>query len=303
MKLTVSASPETMTPHSDPDRDPAAEGALRIGFWLNGTLAAIKVVGGLIAGSPSLLADGYHSIGDVLTGGLGWLSYRWSKLPPDEDHHYGHGKYEALAAAAVGGVLVATGVAVAWGAWGSEPANYESSQALIAVLAALISIVGNEVLVRVQGRAAKLTGSPTLAAMTKDSRSDSLTSLLVIVGVLGAAAGVSRLEPLATMIIGLAVLAMGVESLRSAIHVLTDRVHDTGLRSRIEALAEAIPGVSGVQSVSVHPLGTLVRVDMEISVRGDLSVRRGHEIAHEVGKTVTRHEDDVVDVSVHVNPA
>ena len=283
--------------------DPRARGALKAGIWVNGALAVVKTGGGLVAGSPSLLADGYHSIGDVLTSTLGFLSYRWAQAPPDEDHHYGHGKYEAVAAGLVGAGLVVTGATVMWGAGTEQAPTYAGSSALLAVGAALVSILGNEYLARVQGKAARETGSPTLEAMAKDNRSDCLSSGLVIAGVLAAYVGISRLEPIATGLIGLMVLLMGFESLRNSWNILTDRIDDPELRGRIEDLACSVVGVRGVQSVAAHPLGSHLRIDMEISVDGDLSVRKGHEIAHEVASAVTRGEEEVVEVAVHVNPA
>lgn len=295
---------------SSPQPDPApaaiqdeAVGALKLGLVVNGAMAVSKIGVGWGVGSPALLADGYHSVGDVLTGGLGWLSYRWAQAPPDEDHHYGHGKYESLGAALVGGLLVATGVTVAWRALESAAGDYRGQQLVLAALAAFVSILGNEYLARVQGKAAERSGSATLEAMAKDNRSDSASSALVIVGVLSGWLGVAWIEPIVTMIIGLMVLGMGLATLRDSVGVLTDQVPDTDLRPRVRELALEVEGVIGVQSVAIHPLGAFLRADLEISVDGDLSVRKGHEIAHEVSRTVTRGEEEVVEVSVHVNPA
>ena len=82
-----------------------------------------------------------------------------------------------------------------------------------------------------------------------------------------------------------------------------DRVPDLGLRGRAEKLASGVDGVCGVQRIDVHPLGSQVRMDVEVSVDGDLSVRKGHAIAHEVAEAVTRGEAGVVEVAVHVNPS
>lgn len=281
----------------------AAVGALKVGLLVNTAMAVSKIGIGWVVGSPALLADGYHSVGDVLTGALGWLSYRWAQQPPDEDHHYGHGKYESLGATLVGGLLVATGAAVVWGVFGQQAQGYRGQQVVLAILAAVVSILGNEYLVRVQGKAAEESGSPTLEAMAKDNRSDSMSSALVIVGVAGAALGVAWLEPVVTGVIGILVLGMGLSTLRDSLGVLTDQVPDTDLRPRVRELAQAVAGVQGVQSVSIHPLGAFLRADLEISVDGQLSVRKGHEIAHEVSRTVTREEEEIVEVSVHVNPA
>jgi cation diffusion facilitator family transporter len=276
---------------------------LLTGVVVNTALAVLKIVGGLLSGSPSLLADGYHSLGDLGTNGLAWLTWRWAQLPPDEDHHYGHGKVEAAAALLVGAVLMGTGGVVVWEASHGTSPSYEGSEAWTALGVALLSMGANEFLTRITKREAQRTGSPTLAALAADNRSDMLTSVLVLVGVSGSSAGLPWLEVVLTAVIGLFVGWMGIQTSRSAFDTLTDRVPDTELRGRVRSLAEGLPGVLGVQTIAVHPLGSQVRVDMEISVDGALTVAQGHEIAHQVEQSVKQAEDSVVQVAVHVNPA
>ena len=275
----------------------------RIGIVVNGLLAVLKLVGGGLSGSPSLLADGYHSLADLATGAAAWVSARFARRPPDEDHHYGHGKVEVLASLGVGLVLVLTGLEVLRGALEGEAPDYAAGDLVVAVGAALVSLFANEWLVRITQRAAREQNSAVLRALARDNRSDSLTSFLVLMGLALGFLGVGWAESIATALIGCLIMAMGGRSLVEGYHVLSDRVPDRDLRSRIRSHAEGVPGVVGVQSIRVHPLGGEVRVDMEISVDGDLSVRKGHAIAHGVESEVTRREPEVVQVDVHVNPA
>lgn len=289
---------------SDPgERARVGDRAYRAGVVVNTLLAVVKLLGGLLSGSPSLTADGYHSFSDTATNGVAWLSWRWSQRPPDEDHHYGHGKGEALAGAAVGAVLVVAGLALVWKSVFMGAPSYLGPQAPIALGVAGVSIASNLWLAGVTGRAAESLNSAALRALTRDNRSDALSSALVVAGVGASLLGLGGLELLAAGVIGLSIAHMGGKSLREGLDVLMDRVTDLELRHRVRALAGAVPGVAGVQRVDVHPLGGVVRVDMQISVDGDLTVRKGHEIAHEVEEAVTRGEDGVVDVAVHVNPA
>lgn len=294
------SSPPGMPPSpSSPDPDRPH----RIGVVVNGVLAVVKIIGGLLSGSPSLLADGYHSVADLATGAVGWASSRLARRPPDEDHHYGHGKIEVLASLGVGGVLAWTGLEVMRDALGQQAAEYSRAELSIASAAAVVSLLANEWLVQVTSRAAREQDSSVLRALARDNRSDSLTSLLVLLALGAGTAGVTWAEPIATVLIGALILVMGARSLLEGYDVLTDRVADTGLRGRVEARARDVEGVVGVQSVRVHPIGSGVRIDMQISVDGELSVRKGHAIAHEVEDVVTRHEGAVVQVDVHVNPA
>ncbi len=273
-----------------------------LGVVLNTLLAGLKLAGGLLSGSPSLLADGYHSLADLGTNGLAWLTWRWAQRPPDEDHHYGHGKVEAMAALAVGVVLVATGLLVVGDAVRSEAPDYRGAQAATAVGVALLSIAANEFLTRITRAEARRTGSPTLEALAADNRSDMLTSVLVLAGVGGSALGAPWIETGLTAVIGVFVGWMGARTAKGAFDVLTDRAPDLELRSRVRALAQQVPGVRGVQAVAVHPLGSRVRVDMEVSVEGSLTVTQGHAIAHAVEVRVREHEPTVAAVAVHVNP-
>lgn len=290
------------TPHPDTAGD-RGERAHRLSLVTNGLLAVLKLVGGLVAGSPSLTADGTHSLGDVATGAVAWLSFRWARVPADEDHHYGHGKAEAAAGFLVGIVLLLAGAGVLVESLLSEAPVYTGWRGGLAIGAAVVSLAANEWLFRVTHRAGSELDSQSLLALARDNRSDALTSVLVLVGVGASLAGMGWVEPLAAAVIGAMVATMGWVSLKRGLDVLMDRVPDPGMRERVRGLAAEVDGVAGVQRVDVHPLGSDVRLDVEISVDGGLSVRKGHEIAHDVERAVTRGEEAVVEVSVHVNPA
>jgi cation diffusion facilitator family transporter len=274
-----------------------------MGVVVNALLAGLKLATGFLVGSPALLADGFHSLGDLVSGALSWVTWRWAQEPPDEDHHYGHGKLEALAAATVGGMLLVTGVGLIWQGFHGEPAEYAQIEMLGALGVAVLSVVANEMLTRIFKRGAKEFLSPTLDALARDNRSDMLSSVLVVVGVAASALGYTWVESLVAGVIGVFVIVMGLGSLKEGFDVLTDRVADPGLRDRLKTIAEDVDGVDGVQLVLIHPLGRRVRAEVELSVDGDLPVRKGHAIAHDVEDRVTREVEEVVEVSVHVNPA
>ena len=279
------------------------ETAHRAGIVTNTLLAVVKILGGVLSGSPSLLADGYHSLSDTATNVVAWLSWRWAQRPADDDHHYGHGKAEAAASFFLGLVLTFAGLAVLWEAMTSTAPSYEGAEAAVALGVALISIGANLWLSRVTGRAAATLESHSLRAVTRDNLSDALSSGLVVLGVLASLAGWGGIELVAAAVIGILIARMGLSSLREGLDVLMDRVPDMGLRERVRGVAVGVEGVRGVQRVDVHPLGDRLRVDMEISVDGEQTVRKGHAIAHEVERAVTLEEPGVVEVAVHVNPA
>ncbi len=274
-----------------------------LGVVVNTLLAVMKILGGMLSHSPSLLADGYHSLADTATNTVAWFSFRWASRPPDEDHHYGHGKAEAAAGFFVGLILILAGLGILWGALRAKTPHYEGFEGGVALTVAALSVAANEWLVFVTRRAGKRLNSQSLLALARDNRSDALSSLLVIVGVVSSLFGAGWVEVLATAAIGVLITVLGSHSLKEGLDVLMDRVPDVSLRERARELALGVEGVRGVQRLDVHPLGSDMRMDMEISVDGELSVRKGHAIAHEVGEAVTRGEAGVVEVAVHVNPA
>ena len=125
---------------------------------------------------------------------------------------------------------------------------------------------------------------------------------LVFLGVAAAHLGLAWAEPLATVLLGIVVLRMGIASVTEGFDVLMDRVADPDLRGRLKRVASGVEGVRGIQGVRVHPLGSSYAVEVEISVDGRLTVDRGHSIAHDVEEALLTAQEHVEDVLVHVNP-
>lgn len=296
-------------PISNPDSEedaaapPATSNSVfALGVIGNSALALLKLVVGFWSGSRALVADGWHSLSDLLTNGGVWLAYHWSKAPPDEDHHYGHGNAEPLAGLVVGVVLVVGGVAVIWEGLTSEAELREGVAVWAALGTALVSMFVNVGLAWITWREGQRLNSQGLLALARDNASDVLAAWLVVIGIAGAWMGYTWAEVAAAVAIGLLIVWMGVSSARAGLDVLMDRAPDPSLRNTLRELALNTEAVRGVQSVRVHPMGAFDRVDMEISVDGRLSVAQGHEIAHTVEQVITAECPTVSEVHVHVNP-
>lgn len=281
----------------------ATERVYALGFWVKVVLAVLKLGVGWATGSRALLADGWHSLSDIFTNGGAWLAYRFSIRPPDEDHHYGHGNTEAFSGAVIGSVLMVGGVGVIWSSWASELRLAQGPLAWLAAGTAAVSIVANIGLARITNAAGRRSRSHGLLALARDSLSDALAGALVVSGILGGVAGLGWAEMVAALLIGSLILTLGWRSFRDGLDVLMDRVPDPALRERLQVAAGAVGGVRGVQKVRVHPLGSTYRVDVEISVDGELTVVQGHRIAHEVEAALCASDPSVEGVHVHVNPA
>ena len=283
------------------ERGDPGTGAYALTLVVNMGLAAAKLGMGFVAGSPALVADGWHSLSDVAMNALAWTGYRISQAPPDEDHHYGHGNWEAVAALVVGLIVIAAGAGIAAGTFMSEDARTDPSHGSLALVVGIGSGLAKLLLARTTARVGNRLNSPSLIAVSRDNMSDALTGSLVPVAIGASLLGVGWAEQACALVIATVVFWMGAKSAKEGLDILMDRV-DPGSRQLIEATARTVPGVLGVQSVRIHPLGSERRVDMEISVDGALSVVEGHRIAHAVENAVVAAHDHVHHVHVHVNP-
>ncbi|MDG1499256.1 MAG: cation diffusion facilitator family transporter [Planctomycetota bacterium] len=276
--------------------------AHRLCLVTNGLLAAMKLGTGFLFASPALVADGWHSAADTISSGIAWVGYKLGSEPADEDHHYGHGNLEALGGLIVGLVLVVGGGGVVASSFFGELEAIEEGGEVLAMCVALVSILVNLGLAGVTGRAANRVGSISLRALTWDNLGDALSSTIVLVAIGARAAGYPAVEGFVAGAIGVLIMAMGLRSVRAGFDVLMDRVADPKMRFRIAETARRVEGVRGVKNVRIHPLGSDVRVDLEINIDGDLTVSRGHTIAHAVEDAVRDSDTSVQGVHVHMNP-
>lgn len=279
------------------------EAALAWSLAVNSALALGKVLVGALAGSPALLADGWHSLSDVVTNGVAWISFRIARTPPDEDHHYGHGNAESAAALLLGVVLIGGGGGILWDALAGSGATRHGALGYAALAVAFVSTGANTWLWRLTHRAASELDSPSLRALARDNGGDVLTGVLVVIGIGLSLLGAHWVEIGVALFIGALVVLMGWRSAREGFDVLMDRVADPDLRARLRGRALGVEGVRSVQAVRVHPVGSVYRVDMEIRVDGSLTVREGHAIAHAVESSIIGTLARVAEVQVHVEPA
>jgi cation diffusion facilitator family transporter len=274
----------------------------RLGVMTNAGLAALKLTVGAIAGSRALIADGVHSLSDVLMNAGAWIGWHFAQRPPDRDHHYGHGNTEALTTLLVGLTIIGAGCGLIWTALRGHSTVGLNALGLAAVLTELLTIAIKLGLARVTGRRGRELESPILIAVARDNASDVLTGVVIMIAIAGAIFGLGWLEPTAAIAIGLLIGWQGLRSAWDGVGVLMDRAPDHALTARIAQVAGRVAGVVSVDRVRVHPLGTHLRADMEISVDGHIAVAEGHAIAHAVSDAVIAQCRRVEEVAVHVNP-
>ncbi|WP_114809058.1 cation diffusion facilitator family transporter [Paraburkholderia kururiensis] len=288
--------------HTPAERAAAASRSTWVSVVVNLALTAAQVLAGLLSGSQGLVADGIHSLSDLIADFVVLFASHHSKKDADEAHPYGHQRFETGASLALGALLAAVGVGMLWSAVHKleDPASVQRVH-VIALWVAGGALAAKELLFRYMLAVAKRVKSSMLVANAWHARSDAASSLVVGVGIIGNLAGYPILDPIAALVVGLLVLKMGWQFGWEALHDLMDRSADD---HEVEAIRETLvssPGVIGVHDLRTRKMGDMIVVDVHIEVAGAISVEAGHDIAVEARRRVlSRHR--VLNVMTHVDP-
>ena len=269
---------------------------------VNVMLTVVQMVVGYIAHSQSLMADAMHTLADVVSDGFVLFAIRSSSKAADADHPYGHGRVETAASLVLGLVLFATGVGILVSA-ASRLQNLSNvpQVAVMAMWAAIATLVSKEGLYRYMMRAAQLVRSPLLVANAWHARADALSSLVVAAGVGGALAGFAFADAVAAIIVGGMIIKSGLGFAWNALQELID----TSLREDevdgIRATIETTPGVQGLHELRTRRMAHQALVDAHIQVSPRISVSEGHNIAESARHRVLKKHPEVLDVLVHID--
>lgn len=290
------------TEHTPQERAAAASRSTWVSVVVNLALSTVQIVVGVWAKSQSLIADGIHSLSDLVADFVVLFANHHSQKDADEDHPYGHQRFETAASLVLGLLLLAVGVGMVWSAV-VKLENPESVPQVhsVALWVAGGALVGKELLFRYMLAVAQKVKSSMLVANAWHARSDAASSLVVGVGIAGNLAGYPILDPIAALIVGFMVGKMGWEFGWDAMHDLMDRAVD---EQEVQAIRQTLldtPGVAGVHDVRTRKMGDMVVVDAHLEVDAQITVEEGHDIAVEARQRVMqRHR--VLNLMTHVDP-
>ena len=286
----------------DPERYREAQRVTWVSVAVNLGLTLAQIAVGLFAHAQSLVADGFHSLSDLVADLMVLAANAQSRHPADDDHPYGHHRIETAASLALGLLLVGTGAAILWSA-GVRLQHLDRLPAVAsaALWAALVALIAKESLFRYMLVVAEKLRSPMLVANAWHARSDAASSLVVAVGVGGSLLGYRFLDPVAAVIVGFMILRMGAKFSYEAIQELID----TGLSDeevkRIRATLRETPGVLDLHELRTRRMANRVLADAHIQVDARISVSEGHLIAERARARVLAGHPDVLDLLVHVD--
>jgi cation diffusion facilitator family transporter len=261
-------------------RSAAAARSTWVSVVVNILLATTQVGVGLASKSQGLIADGIHSLSDLVSDFIVLLAGHHSKKEADEEHPYGHQRFETAASLALGVLLLGVGVGMLWAAFRKLEYPETVPRVHIAALwVAAVALVSKELLFRYMLAVAKRVKSGMLVANAWHARSDAASSLVVGIGILGNLAGYPILDPIAALIVGFLVGKMGWTFGWQALHDLMDRSADALEVEAIRATLLETPGVHGLHDLRTRKMGDLIVVDAHLEVDAAITVQAGHDIA------------------------
>ncbi len=272
----------------------------------NVLLAAFKLLAGLVAHSAAMVSDAVHTLSDVLSTAVVIVGVKLAGREADKDHPYGHERLECVAALILAAILAITGLWI--GIEGVRlildgDAGQLAVPGVLALIAAVGSIVVKELMYRYTRRAARAIHSGALMADAWHHRSDALSSVGSLVGIAGARLGLPVLDPIASVVISLLIVHAAYGIFRDAVAKMTDRACDDEFVAQVRGVILAHPEVVGIDVLKTRLFGDRVYVDVEICVDGRQSLAITHAIAEQVHDAVETRFPTVKHCTVHVNPS
>ena len=284
------------------DKYSAGKKSTLVSVVVNLTLTISQVFAGLLSGSQGLVADGIHSLTDLVADFVVLFANHHSAKDADEDHHYGHQRYETAASLFLGVSLLVVGLGMLWSA-GHKIVNPISATpiSLLALYVALGALAAKELLFRYMLAVAERVRSSMLVANAWHARSDAASSLVVSVGIVGALLGYPILDYVGALIVGLMIVRTGWSFSWDALNDLMDRAVSEEEHQQIEQIVLATPGVLGCHDLRTRKMGDMILVDVHIEVDADATVQVGHDIALTAANQV-KAKLPVLNVMTHIDP-
>jgi cation diffusion facilitator family transporter len=269
-------------------------------LFLNLAVAVAKIALGYLTGAVSVLSDGFHSLTDSAANVVALVGVSVARRPPDQNHPYGHRKYETMASLGILVFLLIVLVEVVTAAFdrfrtGAVPKVFPEG---IGVM--VVTLVVNLVVVRYELRQGRTLKSEVLLADAKHTRSDVLTSGTVIAALIGVSLGYPLLDPLAALLVAAFIGGACWEIAQEASHILADEI--VIAESDVREVVQTVPEVLGCHQIRTRGSADHVFVDMHIWLNGDTPLESAHATSHVVKDKLMARFPQVVDVVIHIEP-
>ncbi|NIV74156.1 MAG: cation diffusion facilitator family transporter, partial [Gammaproteobacteria bacterium] len=285
------------------ERSRVARRVTLVGIAANLTLALMQVVIGWLGRSQALVADGVHTLSDLTTDVIVLLAVGKGAKAADEEHPYGHSRFETLATAAVGFILIAValGLSINAGRRLMDP-EHLAVPAAYTLIAVIMTILTKEGLYRYAMRAAREHRSNLLRANAWHYRSDAISSVVVLLGIGGSLVGFRYLDAVAAVGVAMMIAKIGWDLAWEALQELVDKGLSAEEREAIRATIMAVDGAKDMHLLRTRRMGGQALVDVHIQVDGAISVSEGHHISEMVRHLLIEQHESITDVTVHIDP-
>ena len=273
-----------------------------IGGLANLVLSVFKIGCGWFTQSQALVADGFHSLSDLLTDGLVYYASHHAGQEADEKHPYGHARFETLATVILGALLVATAGGIIWNAIAGFFNDDVLLHGWLVITIVMISVLSNEVMYQLTMKIARDTKSELMKANAWHHRSDAISSLVVLIGVGLDMAGFQYFDSIAAIIVGLMVAKVGVDLALNASKELVDTALDEEVVEKIKQIILDASGTRELHFLRTRKMGDTALVDVHILVDPKISVSEGHLISERVRLSLIKGVENIGEVTVHIDP-
>jgi cation diffusion facilitator family transporter len=264
-------------------------------------VSVIQFIIAIVGGSAGLFADALHNAGDVLTTVALWIAFVVSRRVANERYTYGYYRSEDLAGIFIVLVIIASAVASAVESIQKLTSGVPPTQIYLSMAAALVGVVGNELLAQYKISVGKRINSVPLIADGQHSRIDGLTSLAAFIGLIGVQLGFPITDPVAGLVITIVILTVVYSTALSVIRRLLDAV-DPHIVPSIFEIANEVPGVEGVNDIRARWVGHTLHVAMNIEVDAQLTLMKAHDIAEEVRHRLFHRVSGISEAIIHTDP-
>ena len=290
-----------MLSHLPSDRYTSVARVLWRVLALNVGVATAKIIFGYSSGTISVLSDGFHSLTDAASNVVGLVGVRAANRPPDEEHPYGHRKYETVAAGAVTVFLLLVMVEVLRNAFNHLTGRVEPHEISTASFVVMIVTVAiNLVVIAYESREATRFGSEVLLADAMQTRGDLWASVTVMGALAGARAGMPILDPLAALVVAGFIGHAGFQIARTITRILSDRVVMS--EADLERVVMSVPGVLGCHQIRTRGSSDHVFLDLHIWLPGAMHLTDAHELSHVVKDRLMGRYPQIADAIIHIEP-
>ena len=276
-----------------------------LGLAVNVALAVAKILGGWVFGSQAILADGLHSLSDLVSDVAVLAGIRVSERPADYSHPWGHRRVSTMVAMFVGALLMALGGAIVYNAIVSFREVHEPLTSLVPLSLALATIPAKEILFHLTRRVGRRVGDVSLTANAWHHRSDAFSSIAAAAGLTVVAIGGpgwAFVDELTALVLSAFLIVAAGHIMWSAVCELVDRAPSAAILDAIDRAVRDTSGVRDHHAIRARQIGGKVTMDVHVLVDPGLTVRQGHDIASAVQESVKKADGNIVDVNVHVEP-